>query len=357
MKGRRKRPPDAQPERQDDPSVSPLARFLGPDHPSVAEPSQLTDLAEPKVEPPRERPRRRAVDLKREAEQGAARAPRVKPTRQRAGPAEDRGRLARRRVLGFTLLVAATAFILLNTVGLAARWASPKLALGGGGVLGAVESLLTGNEVRILRPAFVRSLANRLAGPVRVGVQVGHLNAGDQPDELASLRYSTGAHAHGLDEVEVNLAVAEALAARLESRGFEVDLLPATVPPGYGADLLLSIHADSSPDPERSGYKSAHFLPARNPREAILKVAVDRAMFAATGLRDDDRNVSGNMLHYYAFNHRRYRHTVAARTPALLVELGYLSNRRDLQLLRNPDLLAQALEQGVLRYLSDIARL
>ena len=153
------------------------------------------------------------------------------------------------------------------------------------------------------------------------------------------------------------LAVAQALAARLVRHGFEVDLLSATIPPGYSADLLLSIHADSSPDPDRSGYKSAHFLPARNPREAILKVAVDRAMFGATGMSDDDRNVSGNMLHYYAFNHSRYRHAVAARTPALLVELGYLSNPQDLQLLTEPDQLAAALERGVLRYLSDIARL
>jgi len=260
-------------------------------------------------------------------------------------------------VLGATLLLAATALILLNTVGLAARWASPKLALGGGGMLGVLESVVSGNEVRVLRPGFVRAIANRLAGPVRVGLQVGHLDAGEQPDELANLRYSTGAHAHGLDEVEVNLAVAQALAARLVRHGFEVDLLPATIPPGYSADLLLSIHADSSPDPDRSGYKSAHFLPARNPREAILKVAVDRAMFGATGMSDDDRNVSGNMLHYYAFNHSRYRHAVAARTPALLVELGYLSNPQDLQLLTEPDLLAAALERGVLRYLSDIARL
>src|SRR5690606_3954867 len=119
-----------------------------------------------------------------------------------------------------------------------------------------------------------------------------------------------------------------------------------TIPPGYSADLVLSVHADSSLDADRSGYKSAHFMPARNPREAILKIAIDRAMFGATGMADDDRNVSGNMLRYYAFNSARFRHAVAARTPALLVELGYLSNQGDLRLLTRPDLLAEALEAG-----------
>lgn len=309
------------PEAANEPS--PLAKFLGPDHPSVAE---LLDS------PP--------------APQAAG-----------AGPPRPGGRALRRRLLGVTLLLAATALILLNTVGLAARWASPKLALGAGTVLTAVEGLVAGNEVRILRPGPVRALANRLAGPVRVGLQVGHLDAALQPDELADLRYSTGAHAHGLDEVAVNMAVATALASRLTSHGFEVDLLPATVPPGYSADLVLSIHADASPDPNRNGYKSAHFMPARNPREAILKVAVDRAVFRATRLADDDRNTSGNMLHYYAFNSGRFQHSVSARTPALLVELGYLSNAVDLRLLTQPDRLAAALEQGVLRYLNDIARL
>ncbi len=266
-------------------------------------------------------------------------------------------RSRRRRVLAFALLVATSLLLLLNSIGLAARWASPKLALGTGAFVTALENLVGRNEVRVYRRGLPRALANRLAGPVRVGLQVGHLDAHLQPDELASLRWSTGAHANGLDEVTVNLAIANALAERLSAHGFQVDILPATIPPGYSADLLLSIHADSSPDATRQGYKSAHFMPARNAREAVLKVAIDRAVFRATGLADDDRNVSGNMLHYYAFNSARFHHTVAARTPALLVELGYLSNQDDLHLLRRPGQLATALEAGIISYLRDIGRL
>ncbi len=213
-----------------------------------------------------------------------------------------------------------------------------------------------GRAERGLASSLQDALA-RLQGPVRVGLQVGHLEAVDQPDELAALRASTGAHAAGVDEVDVNRAVVDALASRLEARGFAVDVLPATVPAGYRADLVLAVHADANADPAREGYKSAHFTPARNPREPLLKLDIDRAVLLEGGLGDDDRNVSGNMLRYYAFNHRRFRHSVSRRTPALLVEMGYLSNARDRGLLLRPERLAGILERGVVSYLRDVGRI
>lgn len=262
----------------------------------------------------------------------------------------------RRRLLGSAFALALFALVLVNATGLARQEGPTNLSAAS--LSEAVRSLTPGSaNVRVFRSGAPRAVANLLKGTVRVGLQVGHLAAAEQPDELAALRYSTGAHAHGVDEVEVNLAVATALAARLTARGIEVDLLPATVPPAYRADLVLSIHADANEDLGRNGYKSAHYRPARNSHEALLKVSVDRAMLLATGLRDDDSNVSGNMLHYYAFNQRHFRHAVARSTPALLVELAYLSNPNDLRLLQQSDLLASGLERGVLAYLSDIGRL
>ena len=198
---------------------------------------------------------------------------------------------------------------------------------------------------------------NRLRGPVHVGLQVGHLDAGAQPDELANLRASTGAHAGGVDEVDINHAIVRALADRLEELGIDVDILPATIPAHYRADLVLAIHADASADPSRNGYKSAHYTPERNGREALLKLDVDRAVLLRSGLADDDRNVSGNMLQYYAFNARAFRHSVARSTPALLVEMGYLSNPRDRRLLEQPDRVARFLEDGIVDYLRTIGRL
>lgn len=223
---------------------------------------------------------------------------------------------------------------------------------GGAGVLG-----LFSDEVRVLRWPVLRRAANAIMGPVRIGLQVGHLGAADQPDELAALRTSTGGHWDGVDEVTVNLAVVEALAERLTALGFEVDVLTATVPPAYRADALISVHADANLDTHRRGYKSAHSRPARNALEPLLKLSIDRNIFLTTRLPDDDRNVSGNMLHYYAFNHRRFSHAAAPRTPALLVELGYLSNELDMVLLNDPDLFAEAIARGLLAFLDEIGRL
>jgi hypothetical protein len=201
-----------------------------------------------------------------------------------------------------------------------------------------------------------RLFLNLLLGPARVGVQIGHLDSGSHPDELARLRASTGGVGGGLLEVEVNQAVALALASRLQALGLVVDLLPATVPPGYRADLVVAVHADSSPAPHRRGYKSAVFLPARNRWDESLKRALDEAYLAGSGLPDDDGNVTGDMLEYYAFN-RHYRHSLARSTPAVIVELGYLSHPLDRELLGRPDRVAEMLERGLLAFLAERGRL
>lgn len=202
----------------------------------------------------------------------------------------------------------------------------------------------------------IRSLRNMLLGPVRVGIQVGHQDAAAHPEELATLRTSTGGSAAGLQEVDVNRRVAHALAERLRANGVEVELLPATVPPRYRADLVVSLHADSSPDPARRGYKSAIFRRRRNDRDPLLKEHLDQAYLAGSGLPSDDRNVSGDMLDYYAFN-RRFEHSVARRTPAVIVEMGYLSHPRDRELLLRSDEVAALLEEGILEFLRAVGRL
>jgi hypothetical protein len=194
-------------------------------------------------------------------------------------------------------------------------------------------------------------------GPPRVGVQIGHDGVAAHPDELGHLRGNTGGYADGLSEVTVNRTVAAALETVLEAEGVAVDLLRATPPAGYHADLMLSLHADSVLDRARRGYKSSYFEPPRSALEPRLKGLVDRAYLSATGLPDDSLNTTGNMRRYYAFNFRRYAHSVHPATPALLVELGYLSSPGDAALLKQPERVAGALAEGVVGFLRGRNRL
>jgi hypothetical protein len=245
------------------------------------------------------------------------------------------GALPRRLVLIAFLLTASLVLVALNEPARAAALSQ-----------GAGEAAASG----------YRMFRNLVLGPARVGVQIGHLDSERHPDELARLRASTGGVGGGLLEVEVNQAVGLALAARLEALGLVVDLLPATVPPGYRADLVVAVHADSSLGPHRRGYKSAVFRPSRNRWDESLKRALDGAFLAASGLPDDDENVTGDMLEYYAFN-RHYRHSLARSTPAVIVELGYISHPLDRDLLRRPDRVAEMLERGLLAFLAERGRL
>lgn len=197
-------------------------------------------------------------------------------------------------------------------------------------------------------------------GPPRVGVQIGHDGVAAHPDELGHLRGNTGGFALGRSELSVNRGVAAALKRRLKAQGVAVDLLRATPPAGYTADLVLALHTDSlAPDVARgrTGYKSAHFEPPRSPLESRLKRLVDASYLRATGLPDDTANVTSAMREYYAFNFRRYAHTVHPATPALIVELGYLSSPHDAALLRRPERVAGALTGGVVQFLQSRNRL
>ncbi len=200
------------------------------------------------------------------------------------------------------------------------------------------------------------AITNLLKGPVRVGIQVGHLDSQLHPEEHADLRFNTGGHAAGIDEVDVNARVAAELQSLLLASGVQVDILPASVPVDYSADAFVSLHADSVLDEARSGYKSAYFEPLRNRIDPLLKQHIDAAWLPASGLRDDALNTSSGMFRYYAFNPAA-RHSVNPRTPALLVEMGYISNPADRRFLADPRLPAALLAEGILAFLTDMERL
>ena len=187
--------------------------------------------------------------------------------------------------------------------------------------------------------------------PWRVGIQIGHLDSAELPPELSRLRTSTGAYAAGVAEVEINVAVARAAAALLEAEGVEVELLPATIPPGFDADAFVAVHADGNRSAAARGYKVSPPWRA-SPASRLLVAALHDHYGQATELPVDLNGVTYNMRGYYAFSSYRYRHAIADTTPAAILELGYVSNAEDRGfLLAHPEAAAQGLAAGVLAYL------
>ena len=169
-----------------------------------------------------------------------------------------------------------------------------------GGLLSALA------PVRVPRPAIP-------PGPRRIGIQAGHWLTAEVPEELRRLEHSTGTAGGGVLEVQVNLDVAQRVAALLRARGFQVDVLPTTIPHNYLADVFLALHADGSPDPGARGFKAAHGS-RRGPYEGQLVQAVTEEYRRVTGLPVDPI-ISRNMRGYYAFSWSRLQAAAAPHTP------------------------------------------
>lgn len=188
--------------------------------------------------------------------------------------------------------------------------------------------------------------------PPRVGIQIGHWQREDAPDELAGLRANSGANVAGVSEAAVMYEIGVLVQSYLEAEGVVVDLLPVTIPVDYQASAFLSLHGDGSSDTSISGFKTATPRTDFSGRAAALKAAVDGAYAAATGLREDTA-VTRRMTGYYAFNWRRYDHAVHPQTPAVIIETGFLTNPSDRQFLVNtPERAARGIADGVLQFLA-----
>lgn len=193
-------------------------------------------------------------------------------------------------------------------------------------------------------------------GPRRVAIQAGHWKSDEAPDELRRLIPQTGAEWEGVTEVEINLDIAQRVSVILNSKGIAVDLLPTTIPVGYVADAFVALHGDSDGVGVASGFKMAHGT-RRGPHEDALLNDIKDAYGAATGLDYDATRISRNMTGYFAFNWSRFQHAVAAHTPAVILEMGFVSNDNDRALmLDRADVVADAIATGVIKFLDETPR-
>jgi len=188
-------------------------------------------------------------------------------------------------------------------------------------------------------------------GPPKVGLQVGHWKLEEVPDELEKLRGNTGASGGGKSEWEVNHTIAILTKDILEKNGIIVDILPATIPESYWADVFISIHADGSEDPSKSGYKIA--APWRDYTGKAEKLAdYIEKYYGESTLLPRDPKITTNMRGYYAFSFWRFRHAIHPMTTAAILETGFLTNASDRTLIvGDPLTSAEGLALGIIEYL------
>jgi N-acetylmuramoyl-L-alanine amidase len=186
-----------------------------------------------------------------------------------------------------------------------------------------------------------------LEGPIVVALQPGHWKIDELPQEARRRPRSIGAIHGNVRELDINLAVVDALVPLLEAESWRVIVVPATVPPGLRADAFLSIHADWGADPARRGWKLA---PPWRPSIAAGEIAeaLRESFRAEEILTEDTDGVTVGMRGYFGFSSHRYRHASSPYTPAVLIELGFVTNAVDRELMVNrPEFFAKIIHRGL----------
>jgi hypothetical protein len=190
------------------------------------------------------------------------------------------------------------------------------------------------------------------AARVNVALQAGHWKTEELPAPLAHLRTSTGTYGGGRTEAQLNLDIAQRAAKLLRNRGLTVEILPATVPTGYTADLFISLHADGTAGSAPRGYKvSTRWRSEVAALDALLVESLDKAYGRVTGLPKDS-NITRNMRGYYAYStYRGEEYRLGETTPAAILEMGFMTNPTDRAFMFNrADTVAEAIVAGITSY-------
>jgi N-acetylmuramoyl-L-alanine amidase len=149
-------------------------------------------------------------------------------------------------------------------------------------------------------------------------------------------------------EKDINLAVARKVAALLEQRGIGVLLTRsqdrfieleerAAIANRHDADLFVSIHSDSAPNRSVEGF--------------TVYVARGASADSRQAAQAITRSMSGTGSDSHGIREADYKVLVQTTCPAVLVELGYLSNAADARRLQDnafQNRLAQAISEGIL---------
>jgi len=206
-----------------------------------------------------------------------------------------------------------------------------------------VNESLTGQIRSALnsKPVYSYTPPKKLSGTVVI--DAGH--GGKDPGAIS---------VHGFYEKTVNLAVAQKVTARLKQKGLKVIMTRnsdrfielerrAEIANMYRADLFVSIHADSHMDRSIKGYtmyvaNDASYSSVRAAKAISKQMA--RVSSNGKGIRRED-----------------FRVLVKTKMPAVLVEIGYISNHGEASLISNNSFqnkIADAIASGICNVIQSI---
>jgi N-acetylmuramoyl-L-alanine amidase len=208
-----------------------------------------------------------------------------------------------------------------------------------GGQIRVSRSLIAKIRSAMLHPAAGAEPTVRSRSSCCVVIDPGH--GGKDPGATSVL---------GFYEKHINLAVATKVARILSKKGIKVkmtrtgDTYPeleqrAAIANRLGADIFVSIHSDSFPKSSRTGYT---MYVARQASKASHRAAGNIA-----------RHMSRTGLNSHGTQTADFKVLTGTRGPAVLVEMGYLTNRTEAAKLKDPyfqNRLAQAIANGILDY-------
>ncbi len=149
----------------------------------------------------------------------------------------------------------------------------------------------------------------------------------------------------GLQEVDINLAVARKVAYILRQHNYRVQVLPEYAPElnGYRADAVLAIHSDSCVE-DLSGFKVARMTHSAIPEEEDRLVqALSQAYAEATGLSFHVNTITEDMRQYHALRQ------IAPETPGAIIECGFMGGDRYL-LTQEQDRVAVGIANGLIAF-------
>ena len=221
---------------------------------------------------------------------------------------------------------------------------------------GNVRRLLFAAALIVLGAVGGAARDRGVVAPWRVGIQAGHWQIDQLPDEqrrlAAGYRGAVGLAHRGSGEPRDR---AEDRAPAPGGRSLRGPSARHGAPRRTTRMRSWQSMPTTGAGPRRAGGRSPrHGAPRRH--RASCGTTSQRRMPRYRGFPEDRYGISYNMKGYYGFSWYRFEHAVAPTTPAAIIETGFLTSAADRALIvSDPERTARGIAQGIIAYLGELS--